>query len=78
MNTKKIIYEVTITICSYYKMHLKFSRMKDAQDLIEMILLHVNEDESDNYSIVIIPTIEEPEPAEREPIEDGKEDGSDE
>ena len=78
MNKKKIIYEVIITIGSYYKMRLKFCYMRDAEDLIDSILLHVNEDESDNYSIVIIPKIEEPEPIEPEPIEDGKEDGSDE
>ena len=77
MNKKKIFYEVIITICSYYKMHLKFSYMRDAQDLIDSILLHVDEDKGDGYSIVIVPRIEEPE-IEPEPIEDGKEDESDE
>ena len=73
MNTKKIIYEVTITICNYYRIYLKYRNIGNAQDLIASILQHVDADKSDAYSIVIIPTIEEP-----EPIEDGKEEEADE
>ena len=77
MNKKRIIYEVTITVNTYYHIYLKYRHMRDAQDLIDSILLHVDADESDNYSIVIIPTIEEPE-IESEPVEDGKEEEADE
>lgn len=63
MNKAKVIYRVLVNVSHYYKLSFIFDDIKDAEYLVDAILLSLDKENSDFVDIVICPEL----PEEKEP-----------
>lgn len=66
MNKPKVIYRVEIKVSTYYKLSFKFDDIRDAEYLIDAILLSLDKENSDPVSAYIYPELPEVEETETE------------